>query len=320
MNIKIISVIVPCYNEEGNILDLHASISKTLEHTGKKYEIIFIDDGSTDKTLSILQEITKTDIYTTVIVLQRNYGQTAAMMAGFDHAKGEVIISLDGDGQNDPADIPKLLDKISEGYDVVSGWRKERKDNKLIRNFPSFIANWIISRISGVALKDYGCSLKAYNKQFIKGVRLYGEMHRFIPIYSFWQGAKIIEIEVAHRPRIHGKSNYGLNRIYKVILDILLIRFFDQYLTRPIHLFGGIGLVCTFLSFLSGLWALWLKFIDEISFISTPVPLLTVTLFLTALISFMLGIIAELITRTYYESQEKTTYIIRQKISNKEEP
>lgn len=311
MQATAISLIIPCHNEENNVINLHNDITKIMKEIGSNYEVIYIDDGSNDKTLSRIKEIVIHDKFSSAIVLQRNYGQTAAMMAGFDRAIGDVIITLDGDGQNDPRDIPKLIDKIKEGYDVVSGWRKDRKDNKIIRNFPSLVANWLISRISGVTLKDYGCSLKAYNKEFIKGIRLYGEMHRFIPIYTFWEGAKIIEIEVSHHQRIHGYSKYGLNRIYKVILDIFLIRFFDKYLTRPIHFFGGIGLICGCLSFLCGLWALWLKIFEGVSFISTPVPLLTLSLILTSISSLMLGLMAEIITRTYYESQAKKTYIIK---------
>jgi glycosyltransferase involved in cell wall biosynthesis len=237
------------------------------------------------------------------------------MMAGIDFASGDVIIGLDGDLQNDPADIPRLLEKLAEGYDVVSGWRRNRKDTALRRNLPSRIANWLISGISGVKLHDYGCTLKAYRKDTMKGVRLYGEMHRFIPIYAAWQGGKVTEIPVNHLPRIHGDSKYGLERIVKVVLDLMVVKFLASYATKPIYVFGGFGLLSIAVSFASVVWALYLKFFESKSFISTPVPLLAVLAFITGVMSILMGLIAEIIMRTYYESQGKSVYLVKDTIN-----
>ncbi len=237
------------------------------------------------------------------------------MMAGIDFASGEIIIGLDGDLQNDPADIPKLLAKLAEGYDVVSGWRLNRKDAALRRNLPSRIANWLISWMSGVHLHDYGCTLKAYRKEVVKGVRLYGEMHRFIPIYASWQGGKVAEVAVNHFPRIHGSSKYGLERIVKVILDLMVVKFLASYANKPIYVFGGFGLASIAFSFLSGLLALYLKFFEHVSFISTPLPLLVALAFITGVMSILMGLIAEIIMRTYYESQGKQVYLVKDTIN-----
>lgn len=305
-----ISVIAPFYNEEDNIQPLHDELSQACEALSCDYELIYVDDGSSDMTLSRLKDIAENNSKVKLVPLIRNFGQTAAMQAGFDAAEGDVIVALDGDGQNDPADIPRLLEKLDEGYDVVSGWRKFRKDKALSRRLPSVIANSLISKLSGVHLNDYGCSLKAYRKSSIKNVRLYGDMHRFIPIYSKWQGGKITEMAVNHRARTAGVSKYGINRVFKVVLDLLLIMFFDKFLTKPIHAFGGASLVSFGLAGLVGIWALWLKFFHAISFVSTPLPLLVVMLLITSIITLLMGILAELVVRTYFESQDKKTYIV----------
>ena len=237
-------------------------------------------------------------------------------MAGFDHANHPVVVTMDGDLQNDPSDIPILLSKLNEGYDVVSGWRKDRKDDSIKRNLPSRIANWFISRISGVHLHDYGCTLKAYRKEVLNGIRLYGEMHRFIPIYAKWMGAKVCEIPVQHHPRKFGQSKYGLKRIYKVILDIVLVKFLLDYNTRPIHVFGAFGVFCFGISFLSGVLAVYLKIVEDISFILTPLPLLVVMTFITGILCILLGLLAELLVRIYYESQNKTPYNVKNNPSN----
>jgi len=286
-----------------------------MEAAGLDYEVIFVNDGSTDSTEKTLDLVAAKGPQYKIVNFRRNFGQTAAMMAGIDFASGDIIIPLDGDLQNDPADIPRLLDKLAEGYDVVSGWRLDRKDAALKRNLPSRLANWLISRMSGVKLHDYGCSLKAYKKHVVKGIRLYGEMHRFIPIYAAWQGGRVTEIPVNHFPRIHGESKYGLERVVKVILDLLVVKFLASYANKPIYVFGGFGLISIAISFASGLVAIYLKFLENVSFISTPLPLLVVLAFITGVMSILMGLIAEIIMRTYYESQGKQVYLVKDTIN-----
>jgi glycosyltransferase involved in cell wall biosynthesis len=258
----------------------------------------------------VLDRLAVNDDRVKVIHFRKNFGQTAAMMAGVDHAHGEVIIPMDADLQNDPHDIPRLLDKLNEGYDVVSGWRKDRKDQAVKRNFLSRIANRLISIISGVHLHDYGCSLKAYRRSVIKDVKLYGEMHRFIPIYASWFGAKITEIPVAHHPRKFGRSNYGVDRVLKVLLDLIVVNFLARYAQKPMYVFGTVGIASLGVSFLSGIWAVYLKIFEGTYFITTPLPLLVVMTFLTGAMCILMGLLAELIMRTYFESQGKATYLI----------
>lgn len=305
-----ISVIVPIYNEEASIANLYQQVSEVLRALNQPWELILVNDGSTDRSHEKIDELSTRDFAVKVISLRRNFGQTAAMMAGVDHAQGEIIIPMDGDLQNDPRDIPRLLDKLEEGFDVVSGWRKDRKDSPVKRIFLSHLANRIISFISGVPLHDYGCSLKAYRKHVIKDIRLYGEMHRFIPIYASWFGARITEIQVAHHPRQHGQSNYGMERTFKVILDLMVVKFLSKYSQKPMYVFGTVGFVSLAISFLSGVWALYLKFVDQVSFISTPLPLLVVMTGITGFMCILMGLLAELIIRTYYESQDKPVYLI----------
>lgn len=307
-----ISVIVPFYNEKENVVPLYERLVSVLPRLGKSYEMVFVDDGSIDGTPQILRELADRDSHVKAIELMRNFGQTAALMAAFDLSSGDIIVAMDGDGQNDPEDIPLLLAKLDEGYHVVSGWRRDRKDDKLFRLLPSGIANRLISWISGVRLHDFGCSLKAYRRSVISNVRLYGEMHRFIPIYTSWQGGRIAEIEVRHHPRLHGRSKYGLMRIFKVVLDVMLLKYFDRYLTRPIHLFGAISFFFFFAGFAVGTWTIWLKIFEGRSFIATPLPLLVVTLIIAGFMSLMFGIVAELMVRIYHEGQGKVTYIVRQ--------
>ena len=304
-----ISIIIPIYNEEENIIKTYEFIESALEKLN--YEVIFVNDGSTDKSENKIKEIIKKSKKYKLISLRRNYGQTAAMQAGFDHAIGEIIIPMDGDLQNDPNDIPKLLNKIDEGYDVVSGWRKNRFDKKITRILPSKIANILISKISGLHLHDYGCTLKAYRKEILDDIKIYGEMHRFIPIYASWEGAKVVEIPVNHHPRIAGKTKYGLSRIPKVILDLLVIRFFDKSIDRPIHLFGKFGLFMFFVAFILFLIAISIKIFMNISFILTPLPLLVVFFTLSGLICIFLGLVAEIQSRIYFESRGKAAYLIK---------
>ena len=306
-----ISIVVPFYNEEDNIRPLYEEIRDTLEKIGRSYEMVFVNDGSSDKTLERGIEIAKEDPHVHMIDLLRNYGQTAGLMAGLDHASGKVIVSMDGDGQNDPGEIPKLLEKLDEGYSVVSGWREDRQDKEFTRKLPSRIANWLISKVSGVHLHDYGCALKAYKREVVEQVRLYGEMHRFIPIYTVWQGGKIAEVPVNHRARVHGESKYGLNRIFKVLLDLFLVMFMERYMTKPIYIFGGFGFLSLALSGLCALWAIWLKIFDGTSFILTPLPTLVGTFFTTGVLCILMGLLAELLMRTYFEAQDKKIYQVK---------
>ena len=304
-----ISVVIPIFNEEENINKLSQSITKALSDID--YEVLFINDGSTDNSENEIVKLSSTDPKIKLINLRRNYGQTAAMQAGFDQSKGTIVIPMDGDLQNDPKDIPKLIEKINEGYDVVSGWRKIRSDKKLTRILPSKIANMIISKISGIHLHDYGCTLKAYRKEILEDIKLYGEMHRFIPIYASWEGAKVTEIPVNHHPRIAGKTKYGLSRIPRVILDLLVIRFFDKSLDRPIHLFGQFGLLMFLIAFLLFFMALFLKIFMNISFILTPLPLLVVFFSMSGLLCIFLGLVAEIQSRIYFESKNRPPYLIK---------
>lgn len=310
-----LSIIIPVYNEQDNVFPLYDRICASLESVEHSGEVIIVNDGSSDMTEANLNSIAARDPRFKIVNFRRNFGQTAAMMAGIDFASGDIIIGLDGDLQNDPADIPKLLAKLAEGYDVVSGWRVNRKDAMLRRNIPSRIANRLISIISGVHLHDYGCSLKAYKRHVVKDVKLYGEMHRFIPIYASWQGGKITEIPVNHHPRIHGSSKYGMKRIIKVALDLIVVKFLASYSNKPIYLFGGFGLFSFTIAIVSGLLALYFKFFEQTSFISTPLPLLVVLSFITGAMSILMGLTAEMIMRTYYESQAKAAYLIKDTIN-----
>ncbi|MEM7221351.1 MAG: glycosyltransferase family 2 protein [Pseudomonadota bacterium] len=306
-----ISVIVPFYNEEDNVVPLYEEIRDALDALRTPSEMIFVNDGSRDETLDKLNEVAAVDERVRVVDLLRNYGQTAAMMAGFDHVRSEIVVAMDGDGQNDPADISKLLKELNQGFDVVSGWRVDRKDRAFTRRLPSVIANRLISAISGVCLHDYGCSMKAYRRDVIKDVKLYGEMHRFIPIYAAWQGGRITEVPVNHRPRLRGISKYGLNRILKVLLDLMLVTFMERYLTKPIYVFGGAGIGILLLSFLCGVWAVALKIFEGTSFIQTPLPVIMGMFFSTGVVCILMGIMAELLMRTYYEAQSKSIYQVK---------
>ena len=310
------SIIVPIYNEEENIEELCRSFEETLKEIKKNYEIIIIDDGSVDGTLEKAKKIASLNDKVQVISLRRNFGQTAAMAAGFDHASGEVIVPMDGDLQNDPADIVLLLEKIEEGYDVVSGWRRERHDAFYSRVLPSKIANWIISKITGVFLHDYGCTLKAYKKEVISELKLYGEMHRFIPALASLSGAKVTEIPVHHHERHGGASKYGLSRTFKVILDLMTVKFLLSYSTKPMRLFGPIGFGGIFLSGLSGAAAIYMKIFDDLSLNRNPLFLLSIILLFMGVQLVALGIIAEMNVRTYHESQNKPIYVIREMIGD----
>jgi glycosyltransferase involved in cell wall biosynthesis len=313
-----VSLIVPVYNEQDNIAKLYSEIIESLNGVFK-FEIIFIDDGCSDNSYSVLSELYEKDERIRVIRFRRNFGQTAAMSAGFDCAKGEIIIPLDADGQNDPADIPALVEKLNEGYDIVSGWRKDRKDRTLTRKIPSMIANSIIGRCTGVKLHDYGCSLKAYKREVLDMINLYGEMHRFIPAIASWSGAKITEMVVNHRPRTAGVAKYGLERIIKVILDLMTVKFLGSYSTKPIYIFGGLGFFSGFASAIFGLIVLYMKYISSqhLSMNRNPLLLLSAILVITTVQLILMGLLAEMIVRTYHESQHRPIYTIRNILERK---
>jgi glycosyltransferase involved in cell wall biosynthesis len=310
-----ISVFLPVFNEEENIEPLNEKLTRSLEQLGRSFEVIYVDDGSTDGSLARLRSIAERDRRVCVIALRRNYGQTAAMSAGIDHARGDILIPMDADLQNDPEDIARLLEKLDQGYDVVSGWRKDRKDRWLTRRIPSMMANRLISAISGVRLHDYGCSLKAYRRDVLTDVKLYGEMHRFIPIYANWAGARVAEIPVTHHARHAGASKYGLSRTVKVVFDLMTIKFMSSYLTKPLYLFGSAGLICLAISIITLMLALFLRFAHDIHLNRMPLATFAMIMFGMGIQFIFMGLLAEMIVRTYHESQNKPTYLIRERIS-----
>jgi glycosyltransferase involved in cell wall biosynthesis len=311
-----LSLIVPVYNEEKNLPLLIEAIRKVLDPLPYTWEVILIDDGSEDNSLQVLTVLAeKAPDHLRVVSFRRNFGQTAAIAAGLDYARGEIIVLLDADMQNDPADIPMLLEKLDEGYDLVSGWRKKRHDTYLTRTLPSYLANLLISRVTGVPLHDYGCTLKAYRRDALEGFRLYGEMHRFIPVFAHSVGAKITEVQVNHHSRKFGKTKYGLERTLKVILDLFTVKFLVSYSSKPIYLFGGTGLALIFGSGGMMLYLFVRRLLSQISVLGSPLFQLAVMLLIMGFQSVLMGLIAELLVRTYYESQRKPTYSIRKTIN-----
>jgi glycosyltransferase involved in cell wall biosynthesis len=307
-----LSIIVPVYDEEETILLLHQAVAEAMQPMQEEWELILVDDGSKDGSFTKLEEIFEKDPqHVRVIGLRRNFGQTAAIAAGIDHAKGEIIVLMDADLQNDPQDIPLLLEKIYSGYDVVSGWRVKRKDTFITRTLPSLFANKLISVVTGVHLHDYGCTLKAYRREVITGFRLYGEMHRFIPVYANSVGAKIMEIPVRHHPRKYGKAKYGLERTIKVILDLFTVKFLNSYANKPIYLFGGTGILIMGISSLILLYLFFRRIFFSISVIASPLFMISSMFFILGFQSILMGLIAELLVRTYHEAQHKPTYTIR---------
>ncbi len=307
-----VSVVVPVYNEVKNVPVLHEQLHKALAKIGKPWEVVFVDDGSSDGSLQAIEVLAAQDPeHTRVVALRRNFGQTAAISAGIDYSSGEVIVLMDGDLQNDPADIPKLLIEIENGYDVVSGWRKFRKDNFITRTFPSIVANRLISWVTGVHLHDYGCTLKAYRREVLTGFRLYGEMHRFIPAYAGYVGAKITEVPVQHHPRQHGKSKYGLERTVKVILDLFTVKFLSGYVNKPLYLFGGVGIGFGIVGVIGIVFLFVRKFLQGTGVVNSPIFILSSMLFVLGVQSILLGLIAEMMVRTYHESQSKPIYSLR---------
>lgn len=305
-----ISVVIPLYNEEENVPVLHERLSPVLEKLSDDYEIIYVDDGSTDRTLEILESLQKKDRHIVVLSLRRNFGQTAAFAAGFDFARGDVIITMDADLQNDPEDIPRLLELIKE-YDLVSGWRKERKDPFFSRRLPSMVANWLISKVTGVRLHDYGCSLKAYRKDIVKNLRLYGEMHRFIPAVASWYGVRIAEVPVKHHPRFKGRSKYGISRTFKVLLDLVTVKFLQSFSTKPIQFLCSMGLLSSLLGFLILLYLTALKLLKGVSIGGRPLLILGVLLIVVGVQFIGMGLLGEMLVRVYHESQRKPIYVLK---------
>ncbi|MGO9611835.1 MAG: glycosyltransferase family 2 protein [Dissulfurispiraceae bacterium] len=305
-----ISIVIPLYNEEDNVRALHERLKGVLEKLQVEYEIIYVDDGSNDETLSLLHDIQKDDKNVLVLSLRRNFGQTAAFAAGFDFARGDIIITMDGDLQNDPNDIPRLI-KAMEGYDLVSGWRKKRKDPFLTRRLPSVMANWLISKVTGVRLHDYGCSLKAYRREVVKNLRLYGEMHRFIPAIASWYGVRIAEIETTHHPRHKGKSKYGISRTVKVLLDLITVKFLQSFSTKPIQFFGPLGIIFGIGGIGISLYLTVLKLFSGIDIGGRPLLLLGVLLIIVGIQFVGMGLLGEMIVRVYHESQKKPIYAIK---------
>jgi glycosyltransferase involved in cell wall biosynthesis len=307
-----LSIVIPLYNEEKTVEPLYAQLKAALEGTGREYEIIIVDDGSTDGSFDVLKRLYEDDERLKVIRFRRNFGQTAAFAAGFDRSQGEVVITMDADLQNDPADIPLLLAKIEEGYDVVSGWRLPRRDPFLTRRLPSTTANWLISQVTRVHLHDYGCSLKAYRREVVKNVQLYGELHRFIPAIANWMGVSVAEVPVRHFPRRFGKSKYGFSRTARVLLDLLTVRFLLSYSTRPIHIFGGLGLI----SFVAGIglggYLSYVKFALGQKIGDRPLLLLAILLMVMGVQLISMGLLGELVVRTYYETLGKPIYAVRE--------
>ena len=305
-----LSVVIPVYNEEENVRLLHESLRNALDPLNKEYELLFVDDGSTDRTLPILEEIQAQDNKVVVLSLRRNFGQTAAFAAGFDFSRGDVVVTMDGDLQNDPADIPKLLELIKES-DLVSGWRKNRKDPFFSRRLPSMMANWLISKVTGVKLHDYGCSLKAYRRDVIKNLKLYGEMHRFIPAVASWYGVRVAEVETVHHPRMRGKSKYGISRTVKVVLDLITVKFLQSFSTKPIQFFGPFGILSGFLGFLILLYLSADKLLFGKDIGGRPLLLLGALLIIVGIQLIGMGLLGEMLVRVYHESQKKPIYVIK---------
>ena len=313
-----LSIVVPVYNEQENIHLVYEAIIKAVTPLKKQWELIMVDDGSTDESVKEMQTISEKDPgHVSVIVLRRNFGQTAAIAAGIEHSCGDIVVLCDADMQNDPADIPMMLDKLEEGYDVVSGWRYDRHDKFITRVLPSKVANWLISHVTGVQLHDYGCTLKAYRREVLSGFHLYGEMHRFIPVYADSFGARITEVRVHHHARKYGKAKYGLERTFKVILDLFTVKFLTTFANKPIYLFGGLGISLIIAGGLVLLYLFIRRVWFQVSVTATPWFLISVTSVIMGFQSVLMGFIAELLVRTYHESQNKPTYTIRTIINGK---
>ncbi len=309
-----LSVVIPILNEAPSLRPLHEALRSVLEDLGVGWEIVFVDDGSRDESFAVLRGISAEDPNVTVLRFGRRFGQTAALSAGFRECAGSIVITMDADLQNDPADIPILLDTMSQGYDVVSGWRRHRRDRFLTRRVPSFLANWLVSRVTGLRLHDYGCSLKAYRREVVENLNLYGEMHRFIPAVANWQGITVAEVPVSHHPRRAGKSKYGLSRALRVVLDLVNLKFLLSYLTGPIQLFGKLGLGALLLGGLCALLVLYLRLAHAVDMTGNPGLYLAVLLAVIGIQFVTIGLLAEMMMRTYHETQQKPTYVVRERL------
>ena len=313
---KKISIVIPLYNEQDNVSKLYAELFRVASFSDFDFEFIFVDDGSKDLTIENLKQCSIGDTRVKIVTFKKNFGQTAAIAAGLDYAEGDAVVTLDGDLQNDPAEIPRMLAKLEEGYDLVAGWRKNRQDKAISRKFPSYLANKLISKTTKVSLHDYGCTLKAMTRDIAKSIQLYGEMHRFIPALAAEQGARIAEIEVNHRPRIHGTSKYGISRTFRVLLDLLTVKFFLGFSTRPLHMFGFFGFISGFLGFAILSWLSVERILFAISIGGRPLLLLGVLLLIVGIQFLCFGLLAEILVRTYHESQSKKTYVVREVITS----
>lgn len=309
-----VSIVVPIYNEVDNIDTFHRSLVPVLESLGRSWEVIYVDDGSRDGSSEQLSSLVAGENNVRLIAFRRNFGQTAAMSAGIENSRGRIVITIDGDCQNDPADIPRLLDKIDEGFDVVSGWRARRQDARIMRKIPSRLANGLISRVTGVRLHDYGCTLKAYRREVLDEIRLYGEMHRFIPAYAAMVGANIAELPVEHHPRLRGTSKYGIGRVYRVLLDLLTVKFLSSYATKPLYMFGRFALAIFGLAALLATVMVVLRIVSAFFFVNSPLLIVTAVLALIGSQTILMGLLAEINMRTYHESQRKPTYVVRHRI------
>lgn len=311
----LVSVVVPLHNEEENIEELYNALKSVMDKDGNDYELLFVDDGSTDKTLALLEPVEQRDPKVRLLRFRRNFGKAAAWAAGFDYAKGDIIVTIDGDLQNDPKDIPKMVSLIGE-YDVVNGWRKKRKDPFIIRRFPSIIANWLISWVTGVKLRDYGSGLKAYKAEVVKNMNMYGEMHRFIPAVASWYGVKIIEVETIHHPRRHGQSKYGISRTLMVLLDLITVKFLQSFSTKPMQAFGPIGLTCGITGFIINIYLVFLWFSGE-KIGHRPLLLLGILLVIIGIQLICMGLLGEMLVSSYHEGQKKPLYVLKTSINNK---
>jgi len=309
-----VSIVIPVYNEQDTIKELIEETIEVLREEGIDFELLIVDDGSTDKTWEVIKDLAREHSEIKGIRLGRNFGQTSALSAGFSQSQGKIIITMDGDGQNDPQDIPRLIEKINQGYDLVNGWRRARKDPLFSRKIPSRVANYLIGKFTGLALKDFGCGLKAYRSELVKKLNLYGEMHRLVPALAYWSGARIIELEVNHRPRRAGYSKYNFNRIFRVIFDLITVKFFAGYFTRPLHFFGLPGMVLIILSLASFLAMILMKIFQGVDMTGNPLLILGTLLMIVGIQLIAMGLLGEISIRIYFETQNKPTYVIREEI------
>ena len=313
-----VSIVLPVFNEARSLPEVAQRIREVFDRQDYEYEVIFVNDGSRDESADVLNQLAKDNPKIKVIHFTRNFGQTPALASGIEHATGDIIVPMDSDLENHPEDIPKMIEKMNEGYDIVAGWRRDRWQGQAItRRIPSDTASWLISAISGLKLRDHGSTLKAYRGDMLKGMKLYGDMHRFMAAYLSWQGARVAEFPINYTPRKYGKSNYSMNRVFKVILDLVTLRFLTRFFDKPMHFFGGVGLISIFLGLLSAGFAIYFKFstVNQKDFISTPLPVIMALFIIVGILLILMGLLAEILVRTYHESQDKKTSEVKEKIN-----